>query len=262
MESFSISRTFSRTAWLAKGTIASVGVFLLVLVIFSGVIQLLVQDRLMSDVTAAQASGTDATLAIFGSGWYYAVLAISLMVSAISFAGSLFGMAQHNQGVGVSVADCFKVGFAKFLPVLVLSVLWYLALSVATMFLVIPGVILATVWSVVLPALVVENLGVFASFGRSRRLTKGSRLMIFLTGLIVLVGYYIVVIAILGTALGTGGIGTMAAAMNTSVWVRLLTIPVGWISTLLISAFLASLYLETVLVKEGGSGGELDQIFS
>jgi len=54
------------------------------------------------------------------------------------------------------------------------------------MLVVVPGLILATMWYLAVPVCVVENLGVFASMKRSAALTKGHRWKVF--GLLVLVG--------------------------------------------------------------------------
>jgi hypothetical protein len=48
---------------------------------------------------------------------------------------------------------------------------------------------------------------------------------------------------------------------ETSITMMLLSIPVGWISGMLLKAMVVSLYLETVLVKEGGRTEGLSEVF-
>jgi hypothetical protein len=263
MDSFDIGRTFSRAFRLISGTLASVGVFLLLIQVVNVGIQFVLEDSMTGALDAARASGgSNAGLAIFSSSSYWVALASGLVLGAFSFGGSLQGMIAHDQGAKVSLAECIRVAVVKVLPVLALSILWYLGLILASILLIVPGIILGTMWSVCLPALVAENLGVFASFGRSRRLTKGSRIMIFVMLLIILVTYYVVVFAFFGAMLGSGNMMNMAEQMNGNVWLRLGTIPLGWVTSVLTSAFMASFYLEALLVKEGGTAGHLGEVFS
>lgn len=266
MESFNIGRTLSRTFELITSTLPSVGVFLLIVQIINAVIQFVMRQSLSGTVAGAQASGDPAAaLAIFTSGWYWTTILFSLALGAFSYAGSMRGLIAAGERQPVSLADCFGAGVTKLLPTLGLLLLWGLGVGLGWMLLIVPGVILMTMWSVTLPALVGEDLGVFASFGRSRELTKGSRMMIFVTLLVFIVVFYVVLFMIMGAIVGgsvMGGLG-MANAMRAASPVMILaTIPIGWLSSELIIALLASIYLETVTIKSGGTQGQLNEVFS
>lgn len=261
MESFDIGRTLSRTFNLAFGTIASVGMFVLILQIVSGVVQYVLQGYMLSEMTSAQQSGDpEAALAIFGSGAYWGTLILSMVVGSLTFSGATHGYLKAANHEAVSIGDCFNGGLVKLLPVLGLMILWFIGVSVGFMLVIIPGLILMTMWSVTVPALVGENTGVFGSFGRSRALTRGSRLKIFLLLLIFLVLIYVVMFVILGAVMG-GALMGGAMAAGTTIWATLAMIPVGWVMTALLTALLVSIYHECVAIKEGGAPEKLVEVF-
>ena len=108
---------------------------------------------------------------------------LMLVLSLVSQAVVLYGAFQDMRGRPVNLTESLKVGLRRFLPILGLAIVMGLALMLATLLLVIPGLILFTIWFVALPACVVEQLGPFGSMGRSSQLTKGNRWKIF--GLII-----------------------------------------------------------------------------
>jgi len=108
---------------------------------------------------------------------------LMLVLSLVSQAVVLYGAFQDMRGRPVNLGESLKVGLRRFFPILGLAIVLGLALMLATFLLVIPGLILFTIWFVALPACVVEQLGPFGSMGRSSQLTKGNRWKVF--GLII-----------------------------------------------------------------------------
>lgn len=91
-----------------------------------------------------------------------------------------------------------------------------IAIVIGFALLIVPGLILLTIWSVIAPSIVVEDKGVFESFGRSRELVRGhgwpvfgAILLAFL--IVILVG---IVAAIVGTAFGDAGQVVLRAIAN------------------------------------------------
>jgi uncharacterized membrane protein len=78
---------------------------------------------------------------------------------------------------------------------LVISVLFAIGVGIGLVLIIIPGLILLTIWSVVAPVAVLERPGVLASFGRSRELVRGNGWDVF--GVIVLVYVATLVISLL-----------------------------------------------------------------
>ena len=122
----------------------------------------------------------------------------------------------------------------------------------------VPGVIVALMWSVVVPVFVVEHPGVFASFGRSRALTKGHRGKIFLLVLLYIVIAWIISVAmalIMGVSLVRPGAGNFAPAYLIANW--LVSVPL----MALVAVGVAAIYYELRLVKEGVGPQQLAAAF-
>ncbi|MEO7248491.1 MAG: hypothetical protein ABIW31_08560 [Novosphingobium sp.] len=242
-------------------TLGSVGLFTLVISVVSGIIQYVVTNYMMGDLTTiAAAADPIARLAVFGTAGYWGKLASSVLLGSLMLAGSLDGLIKAAWGKPTSFAECISAGVAKTLPVLGLYILWFLGVGLGWVLLVIPGLMLMTMWSAAMPALVGENIGVIAAFGRSRELTRGSRWNIFGTLLIFLIAIYGILFGILGAIVG-GGMMQFAAKMNANPLTALAAIPVGWLFSVLLNALLASIYVETVSIKEGSPTGHLAEVF-
>jgi hypothetical protein len=105
-------------------------------------------------------------------------------------------------------------------------------------------------WSAVLPVLVGEQTGVFAAFGRSRALTRGSRLKIFVVLFILVVLIYAIMIGLVAAVFGAAILGNPTASLGH--WGYLLAmVPIGWLFGMVLMATLVSIYLETVEIKDG-----------
>ena len=87
----------------------------------------------------------------------------------------------------VRLVESFNVGLSRLLPLIgVVCVATFLVL-LGMVLLIIPGLILYTMWFVGVQACVVERLGPWTSLRRSRELTKGFRWTVFLLALLLLV---------------------------------------------------------------------------
>jgi hypothetical protein len=77
------------------------------------------------------------------------------------------------------------------------SILAGIAIGIGLILVIVPGLILATIWAVIVPVIVIERTGALASFGRSRELVRGRAWHVFAT----LVLVYIILIVV-GIVLG------------------------------------------------------------
>lgn len=263
MELFSIGRVFSRAFGLIRETLPSVGLFTLILIGIEAVLGMVLQPMMLESMETSMA-GTNPGLAMFSSSFYWFSVVFTLFALGLGWAGALHGLLTHARKGSSDLAMCFQAGFAWFLPTLGLIILWWLGVAVGWMFIVIPALILISMWAVAVPAMIGEGIGVFDSFGRSRFLTRGHRLSIFGVLFLLAIAYYVLAFMIAGTALGGAflsgkfdlqEIGEMGVAMI------LISIPVSWVSGMLIKAMVVSLYLETVLVKEGVRTDDLTEVF-
>jgi uncharacterized membrane protein len=145
------------------------------------------------------------------------------------------------------------------LPLIVLSILLVLGVALGFIFFIIPGIILWMMWSVAVPALVVEREGVFRAFGRSAELTKGAKWKIF--GLSLVFG---VVYLLLQIILSLVGLGTMKATDSGFLSATNLIggIVMSTIFNVLWGTIQPSLYVELREWKEGGGLENLEQVFA
>ena len=152
-------------------------------------------------------------------------------------------------------SDAFNRGLAVLLPIIGLSILAYLGIMIGTMLLIIPGIYLFVRWSVAVPVLVQERLGVIESLRRSAELTKGSRWRIF--ALIVILYLAIIVILML-LAMLTLAVTSLAGNFVGAA----LSAALSAISTMIASIAVAVAYVELRYVKEGTDVKELAEIFA
>lgn len=258
MESFNIGRTFSRAFSLIAATLPSVGLFVTLMAAGHSLFQGGLFSVLLKRMSLNSGSGKMEMLVT--SGWYWAILLGGFALTAMLMAGATYGnlKAAHNEAT--TFGDCLSFGLMHALPVLGLTLLWYLAVGLGWILLLVPGIILMCMWSAAIPAFVGEGLGVFASFGRSRELTKGSRLKIFVVLMIYIVVVYGGMVAANFAVLGSYFTADPTAGLNNSS-LYLARIPLTCIMQLALCALLSAIYLEALEVKEGGATGQLVEVF-
>jgi hypothetical protein len=97
---------------------------------------------------------------------------------------------------------------APYVGTLILNgILAGIAIAIGFVLIIVPGLILLTIWAVIAPSIVVEKHGVFEAFGRSRELVRGHGWEVF--GAIVLAFLIVfavgIVASIIGAAIGDVG---------------------------------------------------------
>lgn len=122
---------------------------------------------------AAVATMAAVVATIIGSMWLQAAL-VHAVVDA------------RDGTLDISVGDAFRRAWPFILPLLLSSIVAGLGILLGIILLVIPGLILAVRWSVIAPAIVLEQRGVRSALGRSNQLVKGSGWTVF--ALVVITG--------------------------------------------------------------------------
>ena len=161
-------------------------------------------------------------------------------------------------GERVSAFEQARKSTASILPLIGVSFLATLGVLFGMLFLFVPGVILAVLWSVSQPVCVVERPGVFASLARSRNLTRGYRWPIFGLFVVYLIAYSVVSMVIggvIGAILLAGG--SAAVAVSTIV-ISVITSIAG---SMLGVAGVAAIYYELRAAKEGVGVDQLAAVF-
>lgn len=176
-----------------------------ILALLIGVIDLIVTFVWPQDEAAIAAGQISYTGLIIG------VLALFL-VYGLTQAAIIYGTFQDLRGQKASVGDCIARGLSTMIPVIVGSLLLSIAVGIASLFFLIPGIILALMWWVYIPVVVVEGKGITGSFGRSSELTKGRRWhilgLLIVIVLIMLVAGFVVGLIVLAVMSSGGGIST------------------------------------------------------
>lgn len=146
-----------------------------------------------------------------------------------------------------SFGHLLSVAMKNFLPLVAIAILSGLGIMLGMALLIIPGVIVALMWSVVVPVKVIEATGITESFGRSRALTKGHRGRIFLLFL----AYFVVAMILSFAVRPLLGIAMMPKPGDLNAAYIL----VDWIVRVVLTSITAvgatSIYYELRLVKEG-----------
>jgi hypothetical protein len=120
-------------------------------------------------------------------GWVGAILsAILLVIAAFLVTAALVeAVADIRDGrADLSVSETLKRGMSRLGSVAGASILAGLAIGIGLLLLIVPGLVLITWWAVIIPVIVLERVGTFDSFSRSRELVRGYDWQVF--GVIVL----------------------------------------------------------------------------
>ena len=255
---FSIGRVFS-------GMIEPIVANCKILLGFSAVVQLAISGLGVITIsqTIAYTDNIDPAdpmsgLAIFRNGEYWLVFGATLLLHSFAQVGIMRACLDHQQGNEIGLSRCFSTAIAGVLPYFGLAILWLLSISFGFGLLIIPGLILVSMWAVAAPAIVAEDVSIPAAFGRSRTLTKNSRMVVFATLLLFGIAYYFVMLAMQGFS-QTFLIDLYKRSTGLAFVYSFI---VGSLSALIVPAFLASLYRETRLVTEGVGPRGLGDVFA
>lgn len=119
--------------------------------------------------------------------WSMGALFLILIVSAASQAAAVVAVSNLHLDRPASVMDSFSTVKGEIPGVIGVSLLVGMASGVAFLAFIVPGVLLLIMWSLAVPAKVLEHRSATDSMSRSMELTKGSRGRIFVIGLLIFV---------------------------------------------------------------------------
>jgi hypothetical protein len=126
------------------------------------------------------------------SGWRMAAVVVNLICSPIATGAVVYGVIQELRGRSFSLGESLQVALQRLLPMIGLAICVGLLTGLATILLIVPGLMVACRYYVAMPACLAEQTGVFDSMSRSAFLTKGYRwqvlgmlILIFIGGAII-----------------------------------------------------------------------------
>ena len=198
---------------------------------------------------SADQSGFGAQFAGLVTAGFFAIV-VSVLLLTLLQAALTVATVRDRRGAAVDTATCLGNALPKALPLIGLFVVLGFAVLFGLALFVVPGVILLLMWFVAVPALVAEDRGVFASLGRSRALTSGSRGMIFA----ILIAYLVV-------SLGMNFVAAMGATLSPVLSIGLAAI-VDTFTSAISAAGVAVVYLDLRRIKEGPLDEGLAEVFA
>jgi hypothetical protein len=108
---------------------------------------------------------------IFGSLLGSIVLFVALFLVQASLVKAVQDI--RDGQADLSVGQTMSAATPALGAVIGAGVLAGIAITIGLILLIAPGLFLITIWAVIVPAIVIERAGVFASFGRSQQLVSG-----------------------------------------------------------------------------------------
>ena len=171
------------------------------------------------------ASVINGLLASSGSFVLYVIGALIGIAASFLYTGYVVKLVQdvRDGRLDQSVGGLFSAA-APYLGTLVLNgILAGIAIAIGFVLLVVPGLILITIWAVIAPSIVVEGQGVFEAFGRSRELVRGEGWTVF--AIIVLAYIAVFAVGFIGGSIGFA-IGDNAGRLILQVIIQIALAPV------------------------------------
>lgn len=133
------------------------------------------------------------------------------------------------------------------LPLIGAGLLAGIAIGIGFLLLIVPGLILMTIWAVIAPSIVVERRGVLEAFGRSRELVRGNGWNVF--GVILAVFLIVFVARLI--------LGAIAVGIDDSTVMRIIFDVIASTLTAPIAALVATvIYFRLVALKEPAAAAE------
>jgi hypothetical protein len=151
-----------------------------------------------------------------GSGAFFQAIGfgISIFIGVV-YAGMVI-LVFCVEGQDRTLSGLWKSLGPALAPLVWVSLIAAAGVAAGLIMLIIPGLIILTLWIVAPPVTVVEKPGVFASLSRSRELVRGNGLRVFL--FLVLLGMLVFFAAMFGAVVALPfGTGTVGAAVGTFI---------------------------------------------
>jgi hypothetical protein len=183
------------------------------------------------------------TALLAGSFAFFPLVFAVGVVAATLYQGMVVGLVKDVQDGrrDSSVGELVDATWPVVLPLIGAGLLSGIAIGIGMFLLVIPGLILLTIWAVIAPVIVVEHSGVIAAFGRSRELVRGNGWQVFgvIFTVFVIAAAVSLVLAVIGAAIAKGvGMRILANLASSTI-----TAPIGALAA-------ATIYFGLLSVKD------------
>lgn len=259
-EKLDMSRVFQLAIETGKrrfGRLAALwGLTVFAMVLLFGALALLAGGSVLAEIIAGKApsfSTFQRIIPIFGFGIIAAVI-VGALVQAASFNTTISDIA----GRTTTLEEDLKVGLGKWIPLILVSILYTLAFAFGFVLFVVPGIMIALAFSQVLAVVIAEKGGFMSAFTRSRFLTRNNRWRLFGLWAVVWVAYMVLSGILTGL---TGGFSPRAGEGAGA----LVSIGLSLVESLFASAagycLQAAIYAELRRIKDGVGAADLGAVF-
>jgi hypothetical protein len=161
--------------------------------------------------------------------------------AALAIAACFKVISSTYLGERAGAGESLRYGLTRFLPLMVAYIVLSIALPLAFIAIIIPGVFLAVKWSMTYAAIVAERAGPFSAMGRSWALTRGHWWRTF--GTLVVLGLIAFVLFFVGLAV----VGAAAVAVDDTIGTTAYAVVIT-VATILVLAVLYPLVAAIVTV--------------
>jgi hypothetical protein len=228
--------------------------FFLAGIVLVGLPTVVMNYLMLSQVEAVAANPGDVAFWSTYAALVLVVILTTCLLQAAVVRSTILDLSGRPADFGSSLA----IAMMLVLPIVGLAIVSGIAIGLGFLLVIVPGVILYLMWSVAVPVLVEERRGVFGSLSRSAELTKGSKGRILGVVLIyICFSLALSRVTSIFSATDMTGMGDIASPLLFAA----LEGVVGVVDGVVMSAMLASLYVELRTVREGASTDSLAAVF-
>jgi len=201
---------------------------------------------------------TDPTYQVLGG----ALALLGMFLSGLVTAAVAYGTYQDLIGRKASLIECLGRGLPLIFRVVGVTIVYSLAVGLGSLLLVIPGLIVLTMYAVAVPVAVVERLGVFASLSRSAELTDGYRWRVLGTIFLAVILVFLIV-AVFGMVFAMAVIAAtdFSDSAASAEGVALVGFVVDAAATAFWAVIVAVTYNELRTAREGADVGQIAAVF-
>ncbi|MFI5027471.1 MAG: hypothetical protein ACHQCF_00640 [Solirubrobacterales bacterium] len=159
----------------------------------------------------------------------FVLLPLTLAVSVIAatlYQGMVVGLVRDVQdGRRDSTAgELLRAATPVIAPLIGAGLLSGIGIAVGLFLLIVPGLILLTIWAVIAPVIVIERSGVIDAFGRSRELVRGNGWQVF--GVVISAFLIALIVGFIFGAIGAGIVHGAAGRIIFNIASSTLTAPI------------------------------------
>lgn len=226
------------------------------MILLFGALALLAGGSVLAEVIAGGTPSSSTflrLLPIIGFG-VLAAIVVNALIQAASFNTALSDIA----GRTTTLDEDLKVGLSKWAPLVLVSILNFLAVVFGLIFFIVPGIMIALAFSQVFAVVIAEKGGFMDAFGRSRFLTRNNRWR--LVGLWTLVWVAYLFLSGILTAL-TGGFSPRADSFVAALTAFALNIIQSFFASVAGYCLHTAIYAELRRIKDGVGAADLGAIF-